>query len=80
MERNTHSLSMLVGEYEKGVSIPLFFSILVALMFNPLLRCIEGLVDRYVYRREYDPDELQGDVSSLFRSLSKPRVVGEKYL
>lgn len=73
-------LSLSVGIYQKDPLVPLFFSILVVLVFNPLLRWIEGLVDHYLYRREYDPNQLQGEVSFLLRSLSRPQVLGEKYL
>lgn len=73
-------LSLSIGIYEKGPLVPLFFSILVVLVFNPLLRWIEGLVDRCLYRREYDPNQLQGEVSFLLRTLSRPQVLGEKYL
>ena len=73
-------LSPFVGRYDKDPLIPLFFSILVVIVFNPLLRWIEGAVDRYLLRKEYDPFQLQNDVSSLLRSLSRPRAVAERYL
>ncbi len=73
-------LSPFVGRYDKDPLIPLFFSILVVILFNPLLRWIEGAVDRYLLRKEYDPFQLQNDVSSLLRSLSRPRAVAERYL
>ncbi len=73
-------LSMSVGIYEKDLLIPLFFSILVVLVFSPLLRWIEAVVSRYVYRRGYDPVLLQSEVSALLRTLSKPQSIAEKYL
>ncbi|MFQ5851604.1 MAG: ATP-binding protein [Candidatus Binatia bacterium] len=73
-------LSISVGIYERDLFIPLFFSILVVLVFSPLLRWIEAVVGRYVYRKEYDPVKLQSEVSLLLRSLSRPQAVSEKYL
>jgi len=73
-------LSPFVGIYEKDPLIPLFFAILVVIAFNPLLRWIEGVVDRYLFPKEYDPIQLQDEVSSLLRSLSRPQAIAEKYL
>jgi len=53
---------------------------LVVLIFNPLLRSIETAVDRYVYRKEYDPAELQSEASALLRTLSRPQAVAEKFV
>lgn len=73
-------LSVSVGIYEKGPLVPLSFSILVVLVFNPLLRWIEGMVDHYLYRQGYDPIHLQSEVSLLLRSLSGPGAIAEKFL
>jgi len=73
-------LSFFVGIYEQGPVVPILFSVLVALIFNPLLGWIEGVMDRYVYRKEYDPARLQSDVSLLLRSLSRPQIVAERFL
>ncbi|MGH7770933.1 MAG: GAF domain-containing protein, partial [Candidatus Binatia bacterium] len=73
-------LNISLGIYGKDPLVPLLFSILVVLLFNPLLRWIEGVVDRYVYRKEYDPIQLQNEVSLLLRSLSRPQTVTERYL
>src|SRR5262245_8105344 len=55
--------------------IPLFFSVLVVLVFNPLLRWIEAVVDRYIYRQDYDPARVQEEVSLFLRSLEPPSVL-----
>lgn len=73
-------LGFSVGFYEHGALVPLLFSILVVLVFNPLLRWIDGLVDYYLYHREYDPIKLQNEVSLLLRSLARPQAVAERYL
>lgn len=73
-------LSVSVGVYERNLMVPLLFAILVVLVFNPLLRWIEGVVDRFVYRTEYDPDQLQSQVSVLLRTLSKPQTVALRFL
>jgi signal transduction histidine kinase len=73
-------LGVLTGIYEQDPLVPLFFSILVVLLFNSLLRWIEGTVERYLYGREYDPMQLQREASSVLRTLSRPQPVAEKYL
>ncbi len=66
--------------YHNEFLVPLLFALLVALLFNPLLRWIDGAVGRFVYRREYDPVQLQGEISTLLRSLSKPQMIAERCL
>ncbi|MGH7848080.1 MAG: ATP-binding protein, partial [Candidatus Binatia bacterium] len=73
-------LSLSVGVYQTDPLAPFLFSILVAVVFNPLLRSTEGLVTRYLDRKEYDPKQLQGEVSILLRSLGRPEALAEKYL
>jgi len=59
-----------VGVYGDDPLVPLFFSVLVVLVFNPLLRWIEGIVDRIIYRQEYDPVQVQEEISLFLRSLA----------
>ncbi len=73
-------LSFSLGIYETDPLAPLLFSILVALVFNPMMRSTEALVNRYLDHKEYDPKQLQSEVNMLFRSLARPQVVAEKYL
>ncbi len=73
-------LSVSIGVYEKDPLVPLFFSLLVVVIFNPLLRWIEGFVDRAFYFTEYDANQLQSEVSLLLRSLSRPEAIGQKSL
>ena len=66
-----------MGVYESDALVPLFFSVLVVLVFNPLLRWIEGIVDRAVYRQDYDPAQVQEEVSLFLRSLATaPALAG----
>ncbi len=58
------------GIYDNDPLVPLFFSVLVVILFNPLLRWIEGAVDRHVYRQDYDPVRVQEEVSLFLRSLA----------
>lgn len=74
------ALGLSFGLYGKDSLVPLLFSVLVVILFNPLLRWIEGLVDRYLEPKEYDPLKLQDEVSRLLRSLARPQVVSKKYL
>jgi signal transduction histidine kinase len=69
-----------VGIYDKDPLTPLFFSILVVLIFNPVLRGIEALVDRYIYRQEYDPVKAQCDISLFLRSLTTARILANGFL
>ena len=69
-----------VGIYGSDPLVPIFFSVLVVLVFNPLLRWIEGAVDRYVYRQDYDPAEVQQEVSLFLRSLAQPGALASGFL
>jgi signal transduction histidine kinase len=71
-------LGVGTGIYGQDPLVPLLFSGLVVVIFNPLLRRIENAVDRYVYRKEYDTVELQSEASLLLRSLSRPQAVADK--
>jgi signal transduction histidine kinase len=73
-------LSLSLGDYATDPLVPFFFSALVAVVFNPLLRWVERGVDRYFYQREYEPMELQSEVSALLRSLSRPQAAAENFL
>ncbi len=73
-------LSVSFGIYENAPLVPLLFSLLVALVFNPLLRWIEGAVGRFIYRREYDPVQVQKEISAILRSLSMPKEVTNRFL
>jgi signal transduction histidine kinase len=54
--------------------------VLVVLIFNPVLRAIEALVDRYIYRQEYDPIKVQGEISLFLRSLTAAPVLADGFL
>ncbi len=69
-----------VGIYDNDPLVPLFFSVLVVLVFNPLLRRIETTVDRYIYQQEYDPRQVQEEVSLLLRSLSAPPTLVNEFI
>lgn len=74
------TLSASVGIPDTGLVIPLLFSVLVVIVFNPLLRWIERIVDRYVYRQEYDPARLQKEVSLFLRSLAQSQELANGFL
>lgn len=73
-------LSLSVGIYDKDPLIPLFFSVLVVLFFNPLLRWIEGVVDRYIYRQDYDAPSVQEEVSLYLRSLATAQSLADGFV
>jgi signal transduction histidine kinase len=57
------------GSYAKDPLVPIFFSVLVVAVFNPLLRWLESVVDRYLYRQDYDPIKVQEEISMFLRTL-----------
>ncbi|HEY3150413.1 MAG TPA: ATP-binding protein [Candidatus Binatia bacterium] len=57
------------GSYAKDPLVPIFFSVLVVAVFNPLLRWLESVVDRYLYRQDYDPIRVQEEISMFLRTL-----------
>ena len=60
--------------------VPLFFSVLVVIVFNPLLRWIEAVVDRYVYRQDYDAVRVQEEISLFLRSLAPPPALARGFI
>jgi signal transduction histidine kinase len=62
-------LAPWIGDYAADPLVPIFFSLLVVALFNPLLRWLEGLVDRYIFRQDYDPARVQREISLYLRSL-----------
>ncbi|MBM4260963.1 MAG: GAF domain-containing protein [Deltaproteobacteria bacterium] len=74
-----HLLGPWAGMLTNDPLVPLFFSILVVLLFNPLLRRIETVVDRYVYRLDYDPVWVRNQTSLFLRSLAPAPELAEGY-
>ncbi|MGB7948894.1 MAG: histidine kinase dimerization/phospho-acceptor domain-containing protein, partial [Candidatus Binatia bacterium] len=68
------------GIYESDPLVPLFFSVLIVLFFNPLLRWVESAVDRHIYRQDYDPEKVQEDVSLFLRSLATPSTLANGFV
>jgi len=73
-------LGFSVGIYDKGPLVPLLFSIFVVLIFNPLLRWVEGMVDQYLYHGDYDPAQLQEEAGRMLCALVRPQALAEQYL
>jgi signal transduction histidine kinase len=74
------ALGFTVDVSEASLLAPALFSTLIVLIFNPMLQGIEAVVDRYVYRREYDLDGAQEEIGFLLRTLSEPRNTAQRYL
>jgi signal transduction histidine kinase len=72
-------LSPWVGS-DNDPFVPLFFSVIVVLVFNPLLRWMEAVVNRYVYRQDYDPAQVQEEVSLFLRSLAAPPALAKGFI
>ena len=60
--------------------MPIFFSILVVALFNPLLRWLEGVVDRYIFRQDYDPARVQAEISLFLRSLDSAASLAKGFI
>jgi signal transduction histidine kinase len=73
-------LAPWAGEYAKEPLIPILFSILVVAIFNPLLRWLEHVVDRFVYRQDYDPVLVQEETSLYLRSLDEAPILAQGFL
>jgi signal transduction histidine kinase len=68
------------GLYDNDPLVPVFFSVVTVLVFNPLLRRIEHLVNWYIYRQEYDPAQVQNNISLFLRSLSRGSMLAKEFL
>jgi signal transduction histidine kinase len=60
--------------------VPFFFSVVVVVLFNPLLRRIEKVVNIYIYGQGYDAVSVQNDVSLFLRSLSLPSLLSQGFI
>jgi signal transduction histidine kinase len=69
-----------LGDYAQNPLVPIFFSVLVVVLFNPLLRWLEGVVDRYIFRQEYDPAKLQEEISLYLRTLNPAAALAKGFL
>ncbi len=69
-----------LGDYAQNPLVAIFFSVLVVVLFNPLLRWLEGVVDRYIFRQEYDPAALQAEISLYLRTLNPAAALARGFL
>ena len=69
-----------LGDHANGPLVPVFFSVLVVAVFNPLLRGLEGMVDRYIFRQDYDPVPVQREVSLCLRSLDSAPALAQGFI
>ena len=69
-----------VGIYSKDPLTPILFSVLVVMVFNPLLRWIETALDHYIYKKEYDPAEVHAELSLFLRSLAGASALAHGFL
>jgi len=69
-----------IGDYAKDPLVPLFFSILVVILFNPLLRWLEGIIDRYIFRQDYDPATVQEEISLYLRNLDSAASLAKGFI
>lgn len=69
-----------IGDLAHGPLLPIFFSVLVVAVFNPLLRLLEGVVDRYIFRQDYDPATVQREISLYLRTLEPARSLAKGFI
>ncbi len=74
------AVSPWAGENARDPLVLMFFSLLVVILFNPLLRRFEGVVDRYIYRQEYDPAQVQTQVSMFLRTLDSAPSLAQGFI
>jgi len=68
------------GESIEDPLVLMLFAVLVVLLFNPLLGWLEGVVDRYIYQQDYDPEKVRGEVSHFLRTLSAAPAIAMGFL
>ena len=68
------------GANARDPLVLLFFSLAVVLLFNPLLRRFEAVVDRYIYRLDYDPARVQTQVSMFLRTLDSAPALAKGFI
>jgi signal transduction histidine kinase len=73
-------LAPWIGDYAKNPLVPISFSVLVVAIFNPLLRWLESVIDRYIYRQDYDPAKLQAETSFFLRTLDDAPAIAEGFI
>ena len=69
-----------ISDYAKDPLVPIFFSVLVVALFNPLLRWLERVVDRYIFRQDYDPAKVQEEISLFLRNLDSARSLANGFV
>ncbi len=74
------ALAPIAGEGVRDPLVAGFFSLLVVMLFNPLLRRLETVVDRYLYRQDYDPANVQSDVSMFLRTLDNAPALANGFI
>ncbi|HEX6801986.1 MAG TPA: ATP-binding protein [Candidatus Binatia bacterium] len=68
------------GANARDPLVLLLFSLAVVLLFNPLLRRFEAVVDRYIYRLDYDPARVQSQVSMFLRTLDSAPALAKGFI
>ena len=73
-------LAPWADRYAKEPLIPILSSILVVAIFNPLLRWLEHVVDRFVYRQDFDTAQVQEETSLFLRSLAGAPALAQGFI
>ena len=68
------------GESIKNPLVLMLFAVLVVLLFNPLLGWLEGIVDRYIYQQDYNPEKVHAEVSLFLRALADAPALARGFL
>ena len=73
-------LAPWLGLYQSDPLVPIFFSVVVVLVFNPLLNWIEKVIDRTIYQQDYDPLQVQREISLYLRSLASAPSIASGFV
>ena len=68
------------GESIEDPLVLMLFAVLVVAFFNPTLRWLEGVVDRYIYKQDYEPEKVHTEVSLFLRTLSTAPALASGFL
>ncbi|MBM2806049.1 MAG: Histidine kinase protein [Deltaproteobacteria bacterium] len=68
------------AENAKDPLVLMFFSVLVVVLFNPVLRWLERVIDRHLYQQDYDPAQVQAKVSLFLRTLAGAPALAKGFI
>ena len=74
------AVAPFAGENARDPLVMAFFSLLIVMLFNPLLRRFENIIEQLIYRQDYDAPTVQSQVSMFLRSLDSAPALAKGFL